>query len=224
MVVRAEQIPSPNHSSRGGVKPRMVVLHYTAGGGSAVDWFRNPASRASAHFVVRRDGTVVQMVDLAHSAWHAGQRGIRGHLIKPNRSSVGIEIVNWGELTETSSGFVTWTGLKVPEDDVVEADGIFWQRYAKSQEEAVAYLVKALCNELGIPRRFMFDGQPGFVRFDKTYDKVPYYLPSGARGTNSRLAVWRFKGNGGVCGHCHIARSKDDPGPRLDWAKILGER
>jgi N-acetyl-anhydromuramyl-L-alanine amidase AmpD len=222
MAVKVEKSPSPNFSSRRGVKPRMIVLHYTADGGNTVEWFRNAASLASAHFVVHRDGFVVQMVDLEFSAWHAGQRGIRGLLIKPNRSSVGIEIVNWGELTKSPAGFVTWTGQDVPKEDVVEAEGRFWQKYTGEQVETVRRLVSCLCKKLDIPHRFMFDGQPGFTRMGHIYDTVPYYLPAGGRGTNSRLAVRRFKGTAGVCGHCHIARSKDDPGPHLDWERILG--
>ncbi|UCE27509.1 MAG: N-acetylmuramoyl-L-alanine amidase [Candidatus Coatesbacteria bacterium] len=222
MVLRIKKIASPNYSSRGDEKPRMVVLHYTADGGAAVEWFRNPESKASAHYVVARDGSVVQMVDLAHSAWHAGQRGLRGLKIKPNRSSVGIEIVNWGEIIKTSGGFRTWTGEIVPADGVVEVEGRYWQEYTDEQVEAVRLVAEKTCDDLGIPYRFMFDGQPGFTRAGRAYDAVPYYLPAGGRGTNSRLANWRFKGNSGVCGHCHVARTKDDPGPHLDWETILG--
>ena len=221
MALKIKNIPSPNYSSRGGEKPRMVVLHYTADGGAAVEWFRNPDSSASAPFVVGRDGSVAHLVDLAFSAWHAGQRGVRGLLIKPNRSSAGIEIVNWGELRRTSSGFTTWTGEIVPPEDVVKVGGRYWQEYTGGQIDTVRMLTVKLCEDLGIPYRFMFEGQQGFMRAGHVYDAVPYYLPAGGRGTNSRLAIRRFKGNAGVCGHCHVARTKDDPGPHLDWERIL---
>ena len=221
MVPDIKFIPSPNHSSRGGVDVRMVVLHYTAGGGGAVSWFQNPTARASSHFVVTRNGKIVQMVDLERSAWHAGQRGRRAVDIKPNRSSVGIEIVNWGLLSRGRGGFRTYTGALVPPDEVVKSAGRYWQRYAETQLAAVVDLVAWLCDSLGIPRRFMFEGQPGFIRRGTLYDEVPYYLPAGRVGANSRLASWRFKDNAGICGHCHIAAGKDDPGPHLPWERIV---
>jgi N-acetyl-anhydromuramyl-L-alanine amidase AmpD len=75
-------------------KPRTVdriVIHITdpqvAAGANvegAVAWFRNPASKVSAHYVVGQDGEVVQMVRHADIAYHA--RGA-------NTRSIGIEHV-----------------------------------------------------------------------------------------------------------------------------------
>ena len=66
-----------------------VVIHSTEGGfRGSVRWLRSPRARASAHFVVARDGSVVQLVHLSDVAWHSGNR-------KMNRRSVGIELVGW---------------------------------------------------------------------------------------------------------------------------------
>ena len=47
---------SPNQS--GIIKPRFLVMHYTAGSSatSSVNWLLNPAAKASAHLVIGRDG------------------------------------------------------------------------------------------------------------------------------------------------------------------------
>ena len=62
-----------------GLNPQGVVLHSTRGGNSTegeyqgtINWFMNPASEASAHFVIARDGRITQMVGLDDKAWHAG--------------------------------------------------------------------------------------------------------------------------------------------------------
>jgi hypothetical protein len=66
-----------------------IVVHSTEGGfHGAVSWLQNPRARASAHFVVARDGGIVQLVHLSDVAWHAGNR-------KMNRRSIGIELVGW---------------------------------------------------------------------------------------------------------------------------------
>jgi len=219
----AEFVASSNFSSRRGHRVRMIVLHYTADGGGAVEWFKDPEARASAHFVVGRDGRVVQMVPLRDCAWHAGQRPPRGPAILPNETSVGIEITNWGSVAKSAKGYTTYTGRTVAAKDVAKAEGLYWQRYTARQINALVNLVSWLCGELAIPREFMFEGQPGFTRKGKRYDAVPYYLPSGPEGTNSCLAVSRFKDTAGICGHCHIASGKDDPGPLLPWDVILGK-
>jgi N-acetyl-anhydromuramyl-L-alanine amidase AmpD len=48
-------------------------LHGTAGGGT-IEWFKKAESKASAHYVVEQDGSIVQMVNEADSAWHNGER------------------------------------------------------------------------------------------------------------------------------------------------------
>jgi N-acetylmuramoyl-L-alanine amidase len=89
---------SPNHEPRiDGKIPRLIVLHYTgmASGAKAVDWLCNPDSKVSCHYLVDEDGTIVQMVDEGHRAWHAGTSSWHGD-IDVNSSSIGIEIQNQG--------------------------------------------------------------------------------------------------------------------------------
>lgn len=47
--------------------------------------------RVSAHFLIRRDGAVVQFVGLQHRAWHAGESRWRGRE-RCNDFSVGVEL------------------------------------------------------------------------------------------------------------------------------------
>ena len=67
------QKQSPNKMSRQGHKPDMIVSHITEGSfDGAVTWLCNPASKASAHFVVARDGRITQLVDIKDAAWVNG--------------------------------------------------------------------------------------------------------------------------------------------------------
>ena len=77
-------LASPNYSSRGGLAIREAVIHTTEGNyAGAISWLRNPASQASAHYVVRSsDGQITQLVRESDKAWHA-----RSH----NPYSLGIE-------------------------------------------------------------------------------------------------------------------------------------
>ena len=64
---------------------RLVVVHVTEGTSSgAISWFRNPRARASANYVVGRDGAITQMVRDRDVAWHAGNGWV-------NRHSLGVE-------------------------------------------------------------------------------------------------------------------------------------
>ncbi|MFF9243079.1 N-acetylmuramoyl-L-alanine amidase [Streptomyces sp. NPDC014801] len=62
-----------------------VVVHVTQGGyGSAVKVFQDPGHKAAAHYIVRKDGRVTQMIRELDVAFHAGNR-------EYNERSVGIE-------------------------------------------------------------------------------------------------------------------------------------
>ncbi|MFG1347511.1 N-acetylmuramoyl-L-alanine amidase [Xanthobacter autotrophicus DSM 431] len=91
-----EIVPSPNFGARRSAVD-MLVLHYTgmASAGAAIDLLRTPAAEASCHYVVREDGSVVQMVAEAARAWHAGLSSWEG-ISDTNSRSIGIEIVNGG--------------------------------------------------------------------------------------------------------------------------------
>ncbi|WP_251095043.1 N-acetylmuramoyl-L-alanine amidase [Streptomyces sp. Caat 7-52] len=62
-----------------------VVIHVTQGGyASAVKVFQDPGHGAAAHYIVRKDGRVTQLIRELDVAFHAGNR-------EYNERSVGIE-------------------------------------------------------------------------------------------------------------------------------------
>lgn len=90
--------PSPNFGPRrGGVSPDLIVLHYTAMDSceTSVKRLCDPDFEVSAHYLIGRDGRVIQMVDEASRAWHAGV-GRWGTVNDVNSRSIGIELDNDG--------------------------------------------------------------------------------------------------------------------------------
>ena len=104
-------VESPNHDERPpGTEITLVVLHSISlppgeYGGDAIErlftncldpqahpYFREICSlKVSAHFLVRRDGSVIQFVPVERRAWHAGASAWRGRS-RCNDFSVGIEL------------------------------------------------------------------------------------------------------------------------------------
>jgi len=104
-------VDSPNHDERPpGTEISLVVLHSISlppgeyGGDSIERLFTNCldpeahpyfreicALKVSAHFLVRRDGSVIQFVPVERRAWHAGVSSWRGRE-RCNDFSIGIEL------------------------------------------------------------------------------------------------------------------------------------
>ncbi len=90
--------PSPNFGERrGGLRPELVVLHYTAmpNAPAALDRLCAPEHEVSAHYLITRHGTLYQLVDEAARAWHAGVGSWQGRG-DVNSRSIGIELDNSG--------------------------------------------------------------------------------------------------------------------------------
>ncbi len=95
-----EIVASPNFGERrGDAGIDMIVLHYTGcpSAEAALLWMCSPDSQVSAHYLVDEDGEIVQLVDEAARAWHAGAAFWAGET-DVNSRSVGIEIQNPGHL------------------------------------------------------------------------------------------------------------------------------
>ncbi|MCL4799553.1 MAG: 1,6-anhydro-N-acetylmuramyl-L-alanine amidase AmpD [Burkholderiales bacterium] len=104
-------VASPNFDRRpDGAEVSLLVVHGISlppgsfGGDAVLALFANrldPAAhpyyarlaglRVSAHFLIRRDGELVQFVACARRAWHAGQSTWRG-VARCNDFSIGVEL------------------------------------------------------------------------------------------------------------------------------------
>ncbi len=75
----------------------MILLHYTgmADAEAALELLKARGSEVSAHYFVFEDGRIIQMVQEARRAWHAGKALWAGET-DINSCSIGIEIANPG--------------------------------------------------------------------------------------------------------------------------------
>ncbi len=90
--------PSPNCGPRrGGARPDLVVLHYTAmhDTRAALARLSAPEHEVSAHYLICPRGRVFALVDEELRAWHAGA-GRWGGCDDVNSRSIGIELANPG--------------------------------------------------------------------------------------------------------------------------------
>jgi len=150
-----EQIASRNTGGPFAAMPRIVVMHFTAGGSarSSAQWFANQLNtNSSAHVVIERDGSAIQCVNFATVAWHAGRSKWR-RLTGLNQHAIGIELANWGWLQPHGSMWLNSAGRPVANPVLAvhrngNPDGskqpIGWEPYPEAQVAAAAKLVAAL--------------------------------------------------------------------------------
>jgi len=129
-VVGAKQITSPNCDARpAGCAIELLVIHCISlppgefGGSAIIDLFTNRldaaahpyysgivALRVSAHFLIRRDGELIQFVSTEQRAWHAGQSCWRGRS-RCNDFSVGIELEGTDDSVFENAQYTVLAGL-----------------------------------------------------------------------------------------------------------------
>ncbi|WP_414648112.1 1,6-anhydro-N-acetylmuramyl-L-alanine amidase AmpD [Castellaniella sp.] len=122
--------PSPNHDQRPGDEdPSLLVIHNISlppgvfQGDAIIDfflnrldvsahpWFENIRNlHVSSHFLVRREGTVVQFVPTVLRAWHAGVSSFHGRE-RCNDFSIGIELEGTDTLPFTEVQYARLTAL-----------------------------------------------------------------------------------------------------------------
>ena len=178
----------------------------------------------SVHFMLDLDGTLYQTLDLKERAYHA---------TTSNHRSIGIEIANMGAYgpgdTKTldtwyardaqgkpyikvpeklgnplirTPGFVARPRLAEPVRGTIQGQDLVQYDLTPQQYEALIKLTAALSRvfpkiKLDYPR-----GADGKV--------LPHKLP------DDQLAQYE-----GVLGHFHIQTNKTDPGPALDWDRVI---
>ncbi len=198
-----------------------VVLHFDACGTSRKCFeVLHDVRGLSCHFLLDLDGTVYQTLDLQERAWHAAQA---------NSFSVGIEIANIGAFPDAKplaawyardaegtritlppemggglpEGFVARPRSVLPVRGRVQERSLVQYDYTEEQYAALEKLLAALC---------------------RTFPRVRAEAPRDAGGgildhvfaTDEELRAFH-----GILGHWHLSREKVDPGPALDWERIL---
>lgn len=188
------QYPTPNMG--GAIKPRYLVIHYTATSWDAHEvakYFQKPASKVSAHLNLSRDGTLTQNVPFNRKAWHAG-KSKWDNISGLNSYSIGIEVCNPGPLQKMSNGkYKAWWGKIYDENDwdIFYAEHPFgspkgyWIPFSEEQNEVLIELGQYLKEEYHLKEAVGHDmispgrkSDPGPAMDSRIYDHI-----NGGRGS-----------------------------------------
>jgi N-acetyl-anhydromuramyl-L-alanine amidase AmpD len=200
------------------------VLHYDVAGTSR-DCFRilHDIRGLSVHFMLDIDGTIYQTLDVKERAWHAGPA---------NDRSVGIEIANIGAYpTIENSPLAQWyandpeEGYRLMLPPTKGTGGVRTPGFVGKPERLVV-------GEIQGQQLTMFDLTPeqydSLIRLTAALSvalpKIQLVYPQNERGgvISRTLTPEQYASFQGVLGHWHITDNKIDPGPALDWERVVG--
>jgi N-acetyl-anhydromuramyl-L-alanine amidase AmpD len=144
-----------------------IYLHHTAGGGNAEAvsrYWNGNTERIATAFIIGADGLIVQCFSSKHWAWHlgVGQKEFKAQGVpykNLNKTSVGIEVCNWGYLKEKDGKFYNYVNAPVPDSMVTTLETPYkgykhWYKYTDAQIESTRQLLVYLCETYDIPKEY----------------------------------------------------------------------
>lgn len=149
---KARQVPDKD-VSKSELKPQGVVIHYTVSDNldATVDFFQK--NEVDIHFLIGKDGAVVQMVPCNRQAAHAGESQW-GNLRFLNQFFLGIEVVCLGPIQRLKNGsFVDGYNRPyrgTPRDKMMLGNR-FWDPFTPAQEKVLDELVSWMLQTYKFP-------------------------------------------------------------------------
>ncbi len=201
------------------------VLHYDVCGISKTCFkVLHDARGLSVHFMLDVDGTIYQTLDLKERAWHASTS---------NDRSIGIEIANMGaygphDLKTLEEWYPKDAAgrpvIQVPArvgDPMIATPG-FTGRPARDE------LVSGVIQHQDLRQYDLTPQQYAALikltaALGQVFPKITLDYPRGPDGgvLPHKLPDDELKQYQGVLGHYHIQTNKTDPGPALQWDKVI---
>ena len=89
--------PNFNSQKRRKKEVRFIILHYTGmkSEKAAINRLTNVQSQVASHYLITRNGKIINLVPDLYIAWHAGTSSWK-NFNSLNKNSIGIEITNPG--------------------------------------------------------------------------------------------------------------------------------
>ena len=161
-------------------KRRQIFLHHTSGWNdpyaTVKNWENDTRGKIGTHYVIgginlkthdsSLDGTVIKCIPDEFFAWHLGSTSKDGIDFEMHKTSIGIEICNFGYLTQKNGKFYTYTG-QIVSDKYVEDLGFkfrgyqYWHKYTDNQIESLENILKMIGKKYsidlskGLPERLL---------------------------------------------------------------------
>jgi len=155
-----------------------IVLHHTAGNSSAVnvftDWNRDTRGRIATCISISGpgsknsyDGEIVQGFSSRFWAYHLGIKSdiFKAYGMKPqilDKTSIGIEICNWGQLEYENGKFINYVDREIPADQITTLDEPYkgykyFHKYSDAQIESIKNILIYWKNIYNIPLLYDYD-------------------------------------------------------------------
>ena len=89
--------PNFNLPKRAKNRIKFIIIHYTGmkKESAAIKRLQDPKSKVSSHYLIKKNGEIINLVPDLYEAWHAGVSSWK-HFKSLNKNSIGIEITNPG--------------------------------------------------------------------------------------------------------------------------------
>lgn len=139
--------PTPNISPGKTIKPKAVVIHYTASSGlqNTVNYLCDTSAKASYHLLIDHNGDLHQIADFNRRAWHAGASEFFG-LKDWNSFSIGIGLINRGTISadpRLAAAAAKQDTISLPHKHGLKPRD--WERYPAEQLRTLTSVLYALC-------------------------------------------------------------------------------
>lgn len=134
--------------------PDMIILDYsrTPNRDTSIR-IMTMGKRKSAHLVVGKKGKTTQLANFNQTTWHVSTSKFvddqGNERVGLNRYSIGIAIVNAGEVIKRGNRYMT-AYRRYVSDAYKHDDGSYWDKYSEAQIQAVIDACKAICDQYNI--------------------------------------------------------------------------
>lgn len=200
MNIRQINFPATQYMAEE-TKKKQIYLHHTAGnpsGENVFNWWASNPERVATCVAISgpgsNDGEIVQGFSSKYWGYHLGvkpgvfrKQGLSWRNL--DKFALGIEICNWGQLSERNGKFYNYVGGEVT--DVIKLDKqykgfIYFHNYSDAQIESVRQLLLLWKDKYGIPLTYNEDiwdvtkralsGEPGVYTHNSVRsDKIDIY-------------------------------------------------
>jgi N-acetylmuramoyl-L-alanine amidase len=212
-------------------KVDQFVLHYDVSGTSRT-CFRvlHDMRGLSVHFMIDIDGTIYQTLDVKERAWHAAEA---------NDRSVGVEIAQIGAYPVTTDTLPPplpeWYardahGTRITLPARLGDGGVRTPAFIArpSTRQTADGLVKGAIHGVPHAQYDFTDEQYAALNaltraLHASLPRIALRYPTEADGTLMRRAMTtqEWENYSGVLGHYHVTDGKVDPGPAMDWTRVI---
>lgn len=152
------------------IPKKQIYIHHTAGGpraSSVWNWWKSDKGRIATCVVIDNSGEITQGFSSKLWAYHLGlgnkHFGVMGLPYKNlDKSSIGIEICNWGQLAKKGDKFYNYVNGEVPANQVTELEipyknFKYFHSYTDAQIDSTKELLLLWNDRYGIPLTYNED-------------------------------------------------------------------